>query len=154
MAATASTIINWRTRFMDKAGRYSSPVQLFNQLNADYGRAVPDLLFTNAMSALSMNPSMFMSSRKFDPVTALPDCDFVCEMSAESTKRSLVVSPTKTPIGIDTFPLFVPSLTFVRVIAIFVAFGMPVQFTVTTLPLVLVVAGCPPHVAEATLEIG
>jgi hypothetical protein len=72
-------------------------------------------------------------------------------MSLELTDRFAVVSPSSTPIGMETFPLWVPSLTPVSVIAIFCAFGTPVQFTVTTLPLVLVVAGCPPHAADPTV---
>ena len=75
-------------------------------------------------------------------------------MSLEFTARFAVVSPARTPIGIETFPTLVPSLTLVSVIAMSVAFGTPVQFTVTTLPLVLVVAGCPPQEAEPTLWIG
>ena len=37
------------------------------------GSAVPDLLFTSPISALSKNPSSFTSSRKFEFVTAWPD---------------------------------------------------------------------------------
>jgi len=60
----------------------------------------------------------------------------------------------KHPIGIETFPVFVPSLTLVKVIAMSCAFGTPEQFTVTTLPFILVVAGCPAHEAEPMLAIG
>src|SRR5205085_6905902 len=71
----------------------------------DVGSAVPDFDFARAMSALSMNPSLFKSSRKLELLTALPDCDFVCAMSAESTKLSLFVSPMSTPIVLEKLPV-------------------------------------------------
>ena len=42
-------------------------------------------------------------------------------------------------------------VTPVSTMAMFWAFGTPVQLTVTTLPLLAVVAGCPPQVAELTV---
>src|ERR1043166_6313207 len=117
----------------------------------DYGNAVPDLLFTNAASTASMKPSTLASSRKLEPVTACPDWDLVWATSTASVKRSALVSPARTPIGIETLPMLVPSLTPVSVIAMFWALGTPLQLTVTTLPLALVVAGCPPQAAESTV---
>ena len=118
------------------------------------GNAVPDFDLADVMSALFTKPSAFKSSRKLEPVTALPDCDLVWVMSAELTNRSALTSPANTPIGMETLLVFVPSLTPVSVMAMFCAFGTPVQFTVTTLPLVDVVAGCPAHEADVTLMIG
>ena len=83
------------------------------------GKAVPDLLFTNAVSTASINPSTLTSSRKFEPVTALPDWDLVWLTSIASQKRSALVSAANTPIGMETFPVLAPSLTPVREMAIF-----------------------------------
>ena len=48
-----------------------------------------------------------------------------------------MVSPNKTPIGIATSPMFVPSLTPKRVTTILCALVTPVRFTVTCAPLTL-----------------
>ena len=50
------------------------------------GAAVPDFAFTTEISALLMDPSVFVSVRKLELVRALPDCDLVWLMSAELTK--------------------------------------------------------------------
>src|SRR6202035_581785 len=68
----------------------------------NYGSAVPDLDFTSEMSALSMNPSAFMSSRELRLVTVAPDCDLVWLISAEFTNPSAFVSPISTPIVAET----------------------------------------------------
>src|SRR3954454_15287754 len=68
----------------------------------DYGKAVPDLLFTSEISALLIPPSAFTSSRKFEAPTGCPLCDFVCPISAEFTDRSPFVSPINTGIGVES----------------------------------------------------
>ena len=84
------------------------------------------------MSALSKNPSTFTSSRKFEFVTALPDCDFVCEISAESTNRSALVSPAKKFTGKLASPgMDEPSVTPFSVTEQREAFGTPVKLIVT-----------------------
>src|SRR5438477_4925183 len=97
-----------------------------------HGSAVPDLLLTNAISALSTNPSTFTSSRKFVPVTAWPDCDFVWEISAESTKRSALVSPARKLTGKVASPAGdEPSVTPFNVTEQRAGFGTPVKLIVT-----------------------
>lgn len=76
-----------------------------------YGKAVPDLDFTNETSALFSVPSMVISERKFATATVCPDLDLVWETSAEFTAPWPVVSPTSTSIGIVMSLLFLPSLT-------------------------------------------
>src|SRR5256885_873130 len=76
-----------------------------------YGSAVPDLLFTSEASTASMNPSTLASSRKFELVTALPDCDLVWLTSTASQNRSALVSPISTAIGMPTSPVLPPPLT-------------------------------------------
>src|SRR3954468_24288046 len=82
---------------------------------ADYGKAVPDRLLTKEMSALLMAPSAFRSRRKFEAVIVWPEPDFICEISAEFTDLSLVVSPTRILIGTTTLPPPLPSFTPNRV---------------------------------------
>src|SRR6266478_2631848 len=54
----------------------------------------------------------------------------------------------------ETLPTFVPSFTPIRFIATVCALGTPVQFTVTWLPDMLVVAAFPAQVAAPTALIG
>src|SRR5205807_6557154 len=77
--------------------------------NPGHGSAVPDLLFTRPMSALSKNPSTLRSSRKFALVTGLPDCDLVCPISAESTNRSALVSPSSTSMRTGAISPLLPA---------------------------------------------
>src|SRR5438045_1672257 len=77
------------------------------------------------MSALSKKPSTFTSARKLVFVTAFPDCDFVCVMSAESTKLSPLVSPVRTPSAAETLNVPVPSVTPCKVTELYCAFGRP-----------------------------
>src|SRR5437763_17200637 len=81
------------------------------------------------MSALSMNPSTLTSSRKLSLVTALPDCDLVWAMSAESTKASALVSPIRNATGTIRSPERLCNVMEQRD-----AFGTPVKLTVVSAP--------------------
>src|SRR5438045_3394248 len=76
-----------------------------------------------------MKPSAFTSSRKFDAVTPLPDCDFVWAMSAESTKPSAFVSPIKNATGMIRSPKRLCNVMEQRD-----GFGTPVKLTTVSLP--------------------
>ena len=92
-----------------------------------YGSPVPDFDFTSEISALSIAPSTLRSSRKLDGPTALPDCDLVWLISAESTAGSALVSPTSRPMVTEAL---LPPFTPVRLMVVYWALGTPVKFTV------------------------
>ena len=109
---------------------------------------MPDLLFTNEISALLSEPSTVTSLRKLPLPTTWPERDFVWLMSAEFTEPSAVVSPSNTPIGTVTVPLFVPSLAPSKQTLILCALVTPVRLTVIALvplPLELCTDPVPEH---------
>ena len=57
-----------------------------------YGKPVPDRDFTREISPLLITPSRFTSSRKFEKLAAVPDCDFVWLISAEFTAPSALAA--------------------------------------------------------------
>jgi hypothetical protein len=69
---TSDDVIDARLLLFTKACQAFYAVfglSLLLSANNCYGRAVPDLLFTSPMSALSIDPSTVTSSRKFELVT-------------------------------------------------------------------------------------
>src|SRR5207248_300387 len=94
-------------------------------------KTVPDFDFTSDTSIASMNPSTLTSSRKFVLLTGLPACDLVWAVSMESTNLSALVSPTKTPIKTETFPVAPDaSVTLSSSTVIVCPLGTPVRLTV------------------------
>src|SRR5205807_9566016 len=83
----------------------------------------------NAMWSLSKNPSSFRASRRLGFATALPDCDLVWAISAESTRPSALVSPVKYATGTIRSPARLCSVMEQRD-----AFGTPVKLTIVSLP--------------------
>ena len=113
---------------------------------------MPDFDFTEETSVPLMAPFTTTSSRKFEMVTACPDCNLVWLTSVPVTEPLPDVSPARILIGMETQPIFVPSLTSARLIEIVCALVTPERLTVTCDPLTLKVATFPvPDVTDAPL---
>ena len=76
--------------------------------------AVPDLDFTVETSELLISPLIVTSVRKVEAVGTVPLCALVWLTSELLTDLFAVVSPSRTPIGTDTVPEFVPSVALFR----------------------------------------
>ena len=91
---------------------------------------MPTSDLTIATSVELIVPLAFTSSRKFDIVTGWPACDLVRLTSEELTAALPFTSPTRTPMGIGTLPMCVPSFTLKSVTVILWTLVTPVRLIV------------------------
>src|SRR5580704_2828368 len=100
-----------------------------------YGNDVRDCWRVIKTSLESMRPLVSTSARKLDGFAVWRLSCRTRKVSVESTRPLPSTSPRSTPIGIETSPLCIPSLTPVRLMLSVCALLTPVRFIVTTLPL-------------------
>ena len=104
------------------------------RLGPSYGAPPPERDFTIARSEALIVPLTTTSERKFELVTACPDCDLVWLTSDALTTPLALVSPTNSLIRTSTSFVLVPLFTSNKVKVIVCTSVTSVRFSVTVLP--------------------